>query len=165
MSRTDWRRRRTAEYGEAKPIRGWNLAGRFVLAMAWGGAVFYALSKQMGDKQPLRETVVWVIVVGIGVLLLGFWQHLQPRQRTQQPRFTRIELMRATFSTLLLLSVFIVPDVVVHRVSSWRWVLLPFLALALFAGFVWADREDDRKVEADLAEWRRVRPQTRPKAR
>jgi hypothetical protein len=73
--------------------------------------------------------------------------------------------MRATCPTLLLLSVSIVPAVVEHRVSIWRWVRLPFLALALFAGFVWADREDDRRVEADLAEWRRVRPQTRPKAR
>lgn len=85
--------------------------------------------------------------------------------RIRAPRFTKDEILAGIFFGAVPLAALVVPSLVTHGISSRQWVTVPLLLIFMVGGQIWAHRHEDRRIYADLAEWRRVRPHPQPKAR
>jgi Na+/glutamate symporter len=118
----------------------------------------------LADRSTRPEVIGWEGGFVTAAIVLAVWNRVPERPRPAS-RFTRSQLMSATFMVICLAGGAIVPDILEHKTSTWNWVVLPLLLGALFAGFVVAERRDDDRVDQDLAEWRRARPHVRPKSR
>jgi Flp pilus assembly protein TadB len=68
---------------------------------------------------------------------------------------TRREVEYATFMTLGLVLLTVVPDTGRHGLSPLRWALVAVAAAALWVGFVWAHRRSRRRRRRELLGWRR----------
>jgi hypothetical protein len=85
----------------------------------------------------------------------------QPRS----PVVTKEEISAAIVLGVLPLALAVVPSLVTHGISMWQWVGVPLLLIFECVGTIWVHRRDSRRIDADLAEWRRFRPHPQPKVR
>jgi hypothetical protein len=85
--------------------------------------------------------------------------------QSRSPVVTKEEISAAILLGVLPLALAVVPSLVTHGISIWQWVGVPLLLIFEGVGMIWAHRHEDRRIDADLAEWRRVRPHPQPKAR
>jgi hypothetical protein len=147
---------------EGRPVRRWGYVVVFVCVA--GG--YFGLSVLTGDRHSLRNTVVWVLIIGVALGVLWLWKRLPARVRTEPPRFSRDELIRATFEAIWLFGVVVLPDLIRHGLSMRTWVLGPIFLLGLIAAWLLWVLPSER-ADADLVEsgWRRLRPHPRPKVR
>lgn len=73
--------------------------------------------------------------------------------------------LTAAFSVICVVGAVVMPGILRHGMSLKLWIGLPIIVAGAFVAFAVADRNDDKRIERDLAEWRRRRPHVRPKAR
>jgi uncharacterized membrane protein YfcA len=114
--------------------------------------------------QPRSEAMAAFGSVLVAAAVVGLWSRLPERSRPKS-RFTRAQLVTATFMTICLLGAVILPDILEAHMSTRRWVELPIVVAVLFVGFVVFERRHDDRLDRELAHWRRMRPRVRPKAR
>jgi peptidoglycan/LPS O-acetylase OafA/YrhL len=102
------------------------------------------------------------VVVALVVALV--WDAL-PERRRPQARFSRAQLMSAVFGVILVPGGLVAPDIIQHKMSTRDWIVFCIFIAVMFVGLLVAERRDQDRVERDLREWRRTRPQVRPKLR
>jgi hypothetical protein len=126
------------------------------------GAFAFAALVAHGSRR--TEILGWEGAFVIAVLVVLAW-NLVPERPRPAARFTRGQLMSATFTVITIVGGGFAPDVVEQRTSTRDWILLPIVLVALFAGYLITERRGDLRVEQELRAWRRMRPQVRPKSR
>ncbi len=118
----------------------------------------------LAGRSARPQVIGWESAFVAAVVVLVIWHRL-PAPKGPKARFTRGELMSATFMAIGLGGGGIVTDLIEGKMSAWRWLALPAVAIILFAGCIFADRRENDRIEQDLAEWRELRPHVSPKTR
>jgi hypothetical protein len=132
-----------------------------VVAGGVGAFVFAALVAHGARR---TEVLGWEGAFVVAVLVVVVWSHLPERPRPGA-RFSRGQLMTATFTVIRIGGGGFVPHLVENKTSTRDWILLPIVAVVLFVGYLVTERRGDLRVEQELRAWRRMRPQARPKSR
>jgi hypothetical protein len=162
MSRSTWHWRNGTLPSERRPVPRWRYVAVFVCA----GTTYFVVSALDGDHRALRHTVIWLAIVGPALGLLWLWNRLPTRARSTPPRFTRGELIRASFEGIFLFSVIVLPDPIRHGVTAGDWVSGPIIVLIMVATWlVFVLPGERRGADVDASEARLLRPPPRPKVR
>jgi hypothetical protein len=139
--------------------------GRLYRLLALTGILAaFGVALLLGNRSARPEIIGLAGTLVIALLVLGVWDRLPERTRPEA-RFARGQLMAAAFAAICLGGSTVIPDILQHKTSTRTWIVLPIILAAGFAGFVAAERHEDNKIDEDLAEWRRMRPHVRSKAR
>ncbi len=145
-------------------IPGWQRAVG-VLAVIGTFAGAYWLSPVFGDDSGRLQILSGATAIALAIIVLAVWMRLPERAGPQGRRFNRTELVRATVSVICVVGAVGLPGILQHGMSLRTWILLPIVLVVSFIGFVVVERREDERIDDDLAEWRRLRPHPRPKAR
>ena len=138
--------------------------GRLYRLLALTGILgAFGVALLLGNRSARPEIMGAAGSLVIALLIVGVWNRLPERTRPGA-KFARGHLMTAALTAICLAGSF-VPAILQHKTSLGTWIVLPIILAAVFAGIAAAERHEDDKIDEDLAEWRRMRPHVRPKAR
>ncbi len=114
----------------------------------------------LAGRSARPQVIGWESAFALAVVVLVVWHRVPERERPDA-HFTRGELMSATFVAICLGGGGVVTDLIEGKMSPWRWLALPAVAIILFAGCIIADRRENTRIDRDSSSGGGYRPKTR----